>query len=217
MAYIAPSILSADFAELKKDLETTEASGVKILHYDVIDGVFAPNITMGIPVLKAMRKASGLFIDTHLMIVNPINFVDKFIDAGSDLLDFHVESAPEDRIIECLKRTRLRNVKTGIAIKPGTPASAVVPFLDYTDMILVMTVMPGYSGQSFMPEQLDTVREVKKIIINSGKNIKIQVDGGVNYETAPLLAEAGAEIFVSGSFYFSAPDRREVCEFIKNL
>ena len=213
---IAPSILSADFNNLGSEIHSIEPYS-DFLHFDIMDGVFVPNISMGIPVLKAIRKTTNLFIDAHLMISTPEKFAKAFCDAGADLLDFHVESASQDAILNAIRIAKASNVKTGIAIRPTTPVSAVLPFIDQIDLVLVMTVEPGFAGQSFLMSQLTKIKDMRALINQYNPNCDLEVDGGINLNTAKAAANAGANVLVAGSTIFSSDNRKQVIEMLRRI
>lgn len=201
MIKIAPSILSADFGALREDVVKVEKAGAHWLHLDVMDGHFVPNLTMGPDVVKSIRKDSNLFFDCHLMIDNPEMFIEPFVKAGAELICFHAECVEDmDSLID---KIHSYGVKAAVAIKPATSEECILPVLHKLDMVLVMSVVPGFGGQKFMPEVLDKVRKIRAH--KDGKNIDIEMDGGINEETAAFAAEAGVNILVAGSAVFKAP------------
>lgn len=213
MVKIAPSLLSADFSRLREEIEDIKKAGAEMLHLDVMDGVFVPNISFGIPVIKSIRACSDIIFDTHLMIVEPEKYIDKFIDAGADLITFHIEATDEPSL--CLDMIKKRGKMAAISIKPATPPEAIYPYLDRCDVILVMTVEPGFGGQSLIQECVDKVVKIKAEIEKQGYLTKIQVDGGVNSDNAKMLAESGADILVAGSAVFGKADRRAAIDSLR--
>lgn len=201
---ISPSILSADLGCLANEIRKVEEGGADYLHIDVIDGVFAPNISFGPSLIKSIRKYSALVFDVHLMIVDPERYLDEFVEAGSDIITVHIEALKDPSRI--ISRIRGAGAKPSISLKPATPLSTVKEFLDEIDMLLVMTVDPGFSGQSFKRDILPKIREARRMIDQVNREIDLQVDGGINKETAPLVVEAGANVLVAASAIFGAPD-----------
>lgn len=216
MIKIAPSILSADFARLGAEVEDIRIGGADYVHFDVMDGCFVPNISIGIPVLKSLRKATELFIDVHLMIREPVRYAEAFCKAGADLVNFHVEADSEENIAAAIEIARKLGKKTGVTVKPNTPAEAVLPFLTAVDLILVMTVEPGFGGQHFMPNMLPKIETIRGYIEKSNRDCELEVDGGIDPETAPLVKRAGANVLVAGSAVFNRPDRALAIREIRN-
>lgn len=206
MVKLAPSILSADFVNLERDIRALTPAGADYVHVDVMDGIFVPNITIGIPVVAAIRRITQLPLDVHLMIDRPLRYVDDFCKAGSDLLTVHVEADTEENTLEALKKIRAHGVKPAISVKPKTPAEAVLPFLPYCDLILVMTVEPGFGGQSFMEDMMPKLKKVRQYIDAQNPGCELEVDGGININTAKICRDNGANVLVAGSAYFKAPD-----------
>ena len=201
---VAPSILSADYADLKKEIEKVKAAGADMLHVDVMDVHFVPNISIGPPVVKSIRKATDMFLDCHLMISNPYDYIESFAKAGADLISFHIES--ESNAEETVNKIIDAGIKPALVIKPNTSAEAVFPYLRKLAMVLVMTVEPGFGGQSFMGDMLPKIRAIREKANQENPDLLIQVDGGIVPETAKLCIEAGADVLVSGSFIFGAED-----------
>ena len=213
MIKVSPSILSADFVNLERDIRSLTPAGADYVHVDVMDGLFVPNITIGIPVVAAIRKITELPLDVHLMIDRPVRYVDDFCKAGSDILTIHVEADTEENTLAALKRIRENGVKAAISVKPKTPAEAVLPYLPYCDLILVMTVEPGFGGQSFMEDMMPKLKQIRSYIDAQNPGCELEVDGGINEKTALVCRENGANVLVAGSAYFKAPDP---AAFVKN-
>lgn len=204
MIKIAPSILSADFGHLARDIQ--RVSSADYLHVDVMDGAFVPNISLGIPVVQSIRKCTDMFLDVHLMVDKPVRYVEAFAKAGADLLSVHLEADHPTRIAEALKLMDQCSVKKAVALRPITSAKAILPYIEQLDMVLVMTVEPGFGGQAFMESQLDTIREVRAIINRYNPACELEVDGGIAPNTAPLVVEAGANVLVAGSAVYGKED-----------
>lgn len=213
---IAPSLLSADFSRLGADIQMVEKAGADVIHYDVMDAHFVPNLTIGPLVLKDIRKCTQLPIDVHLMIDNPDEYIPQFAKAGADWISFHVEASKDsEKSIQLIKES---GAKAGIVIKPKTPVSAIEAYLDQVDFILVMTVEPGFGGQSLIPDCLDKVAELRQILNNKGLNdIPIEVDGGVKVDNLKEVLKSGAEIIVAGSAVFNAENPTEVVQSMKEM
>lgn len=213
MTKISPSVLACDLSNLASEVAVIERAGADMVHLDVMDGLFVPNMSFGMPVIEALRKKSGMVFDVHLMIVKPENYAERFIDAGADIVTFHFEACDDPEAL--LDKIHTRGVKAAISIKPATPASAIFHLLDKCDMVLVMTVEPGYGGQSLIPEMLEKVVEVRAEIVRRGLDIDVQVDGGINPNNAKDAIRAGANVLVAGSSVFKAEDRRAAIEALR--
>ena len=214
MAKIAPSISSADFANLERDIHDLERNGADWVHVDIMDGIFVPNISIGIPVVKALRPVTDLPLDVHLMIDRPIRYVEEFIKAGADWLTIHVEADQPQNTLAALDRIRELGCKAGLVLKPKTPAEAAIPYLEKCDMILVMTVEPGFGGQKFMADQMPKIKKLREMLDQVNPACVIEVDGGVDAVTHAVCKENGAEVLVAGSAYFKAADR---AAFVKTI
>ncbi|MCI9270746.1 MAG: ribulose-phosphate 3-epimerase [Dorea sp.] len=197
---IAPSILSADFTRLGSEIKQTEENGAAFLHFDVMDGMFVPNISFGIPVMKSIRKATGQIMDAHLMVQDPIRYLEAFRDAGADLITVHYEACPD--VTKALVKIKDMGLKAGLSINPDTPVEAVREYLEIVDMVLVMSVYPGQGGQKFIRESLDRIRDIRRMITETDRDIDLQVDGGVTLDNLREIMDAGANIFVAGSAVF---------------
>ncbi|WP_347318245.1 ribulose-phosphate 3-epimerase [Rossellomorea sp. RS05] len=213
MMKIAPSILSADFSKLGEDIREVEAGGADYIHVDVMDGHFVPNITLGPPIVKAIRPITGLPLDVHLMISEPAKYVDAFADAGADYITVHVEADPHiHRTIQSIKN---RGVKAGVVLNPGTASELIKPLIADIDMVLLMTVNPGFGGQAFIPSVVTKIKEIRKWADQLNPALEIEVDGGINPETIAVCAEAGADVFVAGSAIYNQSDRKKAIEDLK--
>ena len=204
MIKIAPSILSADFCNLERDIQRVHTAD--LLHVDVMDGAFVPNITIGIPVVKSIRSHTDMFLDVHLMIDKPVRYVEEFCKAGADLVSIHLEADHPTRIQQALDIIGDHGVKKAVALRPITSPEAILPYIDQLDMVLVMTVEPGFGGQAFMEHQLSTIARVREIIQAHNPSCDLEVDGGINPSTARRVVEAGANVLVAGSALYEAPD-----------
>ncbi len=213
MIKISPSVLACDFSRLGDEAKKVEKGGAEYLHLDVMDGHFVPNISFGAPVISSIRSLTNLFFDVHLMISNPLKYIDDFKKAGADLITFHIES--DSPVEETLDKIHAVGCKTGLSIKPATPASAVFPYLDKIDMVLVMTVEPGFGGQSFMYDTMDKVTAIREEINRRNLTVDIEVDGGINPETVKVAAKAGANVFVAGSAVFKAENPAQMISTLK--
>lgn len=213
MIKISPSVLACDFTKLGEEVADIERAGADMVHLDVMDGMFVTNISFGLPVIEALRKKSDMVFDVHLMINEPSRYAKRFIDAGADILTFHIEA--EKNVGELLDFIRANGAKASLSIKPATPTSAVFPYLEKCDMILVMTVEPGYGGQALIPETLDKVKEIRNEIIKRGLSTDVQVDGGITPSNAKNAIDAGANVLVAGSSVFRAEDRKAAIDALR--
>lgn len=207
MIKIAPSILSADFTKLGEDL--TSISTADYVHFDVMDGLFVPNISFGIPILQSVRKYTDMVLDVHLMIDRPVRYVRDFIKAGADIVVFHLEADQPQNTMEAIHIVKSEGKKVGISLKPKTPAETLIPYIDMLDMALIMTVEPGFGGQSFMNDMMPKVTAVRRMIEENGLCCDVEVDGGINVETAKICVNAGANVLVAGSSVFKTENRVE--------
>lgn len=212
---IAPSLLSCDFSIFRDEIIRVDEAGADIMHLDVMDGHFVPNLTFGAPVIKKLRGATDKPFDVHLMISEPHRYINDFVDAGADIISFHTEC--DSDIAETLDLIEKRGVKPALAIKPGTPVDAVLPYLDRLYMVLVMTVEPGFGGQSFMPDMMEKVVFLRKEIADRGLKTLIEVDGGIAKNTIAAAAKAGVDICVAGTAVFGAPDAKAAIDELKVL
>lgn len=210
---VSASILSADLCNLEKEIARAQEAGCEYIHFDVMDGVFVNNISYGIPVLKSVSRVTTAVLDVHLMITDPIRYIQAFSDAGADIITFHFEAAEDPMAV--ISKIHSCGKKAGISVKPGTPVSVLAPYIHKVEMILIMTVEPGFGGQGFIYDTIDKIAELKKMLADAGLNVPIQVDGGINDKTSLLTAGAGAEIMVAGSFLFDAPEMKKAAELLR--
>ncbi len=211
--FVSASVLSADMLSLGDEIRKLEKSRVEMLHFDVMDGIFVNNITFGLPVLEKISKETELVLDVHLMIADPLKYVKRFAESGADIISFHLES--ESDTMETIRAIGESGAKTALAIKPATPAEAVYEYLPYLDMVLVMTVEPGFGGQSFIPDCADKVCLIREKINETGFDVDLQVDGGINADTADIVKKAGANVLVSGSYLFKAENMKEAANRLR--
>ena len=213
MIKISPSVLACDFSKLGEEVKNIELAGADMIHLDVMDGVFVTNMSFGFPIIECIRGVSNVVFDVHLMIDKPERYIERFIKAGADIITFHVEACENPR--EALESIKAMGKKAAISVKPKTPVSAIYEYLELCDMVLVMTVEPGYGGQSLIPECLDKVRELRTEIERRGLSTDIQVDGGINSDNAKAAIAAGANVLVAGSAVFKAKDRKAAIDALR--
>lgn len=216
MKTLAPSILAADMLNLGNEIKKIEASGSKYIHIDVMDGVFVPNISFGMPVISAIRKMTNLMLDVHAMIVSPNKYIDDFVNCGADIITFHYEALDHNSILEVINKIHKLGKKAGISIKPSTKADEIFKYINLVDMVLVMTVEPGFGGQSFMHDTMQKVSDIRNYANNIGKSLDIQVDGGINAETIKIADNAGANIFVLGTAFFKSKELLNIGSLLDN-
>lgn len=213
MIKISPSVLAADFTKLGEEVRDIERAGADMVHLDVMDGIFVTNISFGLPVISSLRKVSNMVFDVHLMIDRPERFAKRFIEAGADILTFHYEACEDS--VSLLREIRELGCKSSISVKPNTSVEEIFPFLDLCDMVLVMTVEPGYGGQALIPETLEKVKALREEIERRGLDVDIQVDGGITSDNAKNAISAGANVLVAGSSVFKASDRKKAIESLR--
>lgn len=215
MIKLSPSILACDYNILGAQVKEAYEAGAKYMHLDVMDGLFVPSISLGMPVIKSLRKATDVVFDTHLMINEPIRYIDDFVEAGSDIITFHLEAT--DKVEETINKIKAAKVKAGIVINPETSVEAIKPYLSMVDMVLIMSVHPGFGGQKYIPEATDKIRQARKLIDEAGYNIDLEVDGGVNLSNVKEVLEAGANVIVAGSAVFGNNITDSVKGFLKSF
>ncbi len=215
MIKLSPSILACDYNILGTQVKEAYEAGAKYMHLDVMDGLFVPSISLGMPVIKSLRKATDVVFDTHLMINEPIRYIDDFVEAGSDIITFHLEAT--DKVEETINKIKAAKVKAGIVINPETPVEAIKPYLSMVDMVLIMSVHPGFGGQKYIPEATDKIRQARNFIDEAGYNIDLEVDGGVNLSNVKEVLEAGANVIVAGSAVFGNNITDSVKGFLKSF
>ena len=217
MKLISPSILACNMLELGNEIKKIERAGAKYVHIDIMDGCFVPNISFGMPIISAVRKCTDIVLDVHLMIIEPDRYIDEFIKCGADIITFHYEALDDERIRKVISKIKESGKKVGISVKPCTDASVLFPYIKDIDMVLIMTVEPGFGGQKFMHNMMDKVKTVRDYADDINKELDIQVDGGINDSTIKIASDAGANIFVLGTGFFKSEKELTETEILSNI